>query len=181
MAAHEIYGKTPFGVVNRWLAADLEEQGIMIGKITGVDGKLYSRIIPASEQQGINDSRLGPSYRQAAYIVYNVDDDDAIESHYKKNEGIVYAVFSPDPQKIVDTIYCAQDLFSRRDWSVEDLNNFDPTGPFEFLNMKFEEITGLEPVKQEDGRWGSMIYVRYEYAARNIIGTPGAKGQGRRA
>lgn len=185
------YSKFAFGVINRWVGVDLEQHGLMNRTVT-LDGKAYPTIIPARETPEVSDSRIvdASNDRQTPYILYHVQNDEENSSVYKKCEAIVYYVYSPTASKTMSVLSCIQDLAARLDWSVSDLNHFNDTNlvnpskfdsQFSFVKVTFEEITGPEPIKQEGGRYGGIVTIGYEYVLNDIIGEPGAIGQGRRA
>ncbi len=183
------YKKFAFGVINRWIGADLEAQGLMTRTVT-VEGKSYPTIIPARDTPEVSDSKIDASHdRQTPFILYHVQNDEENSSVYKKCEAIVYYVYSPTAERTMAILACIQDLAARLDWSVFDLNHFNDSNTanpnkfdsqFSFVKVTFEEITGPEPIKQEGGRFGGIVTIGYEYVLTDIIGEPGAIGQGRR-
>lgn len=182
------YKKFAFGVINKWVGTDLEAQGLM-SRTVAVEGKQFPTIIPARDTPEVSDSVDVTSNRQTPFILYHVQNDEQNSTVYKKCEAIVYYVYSPSVEKTMAILACIQDLTSRLDWSVFDLNHFNDsntTNPnkfdsqFSFVNVTFEEITGPEPIKQEGGRFGGIVTIGYEYVLTDIIGEPGAIGQGRR-
>lgn len=185
MANHPVYGKLPFAVINRFVMADLKAKNLIKDKVT-YQGKDYVTMIPAQQNQGVT-SATDPAYRQDAFIVYGVQNDEDMNTPWIRCESVVYAIYGPTAQTVFEIMYCIQDLTARKDWSVADLTHFmdfqstvDATSPFTFTDMTFEEISGLEPTMQEDGRFAGMVSVNYEYTFNDIIGAPGALGQGRR-
>lgn len=183
------YNKFAFAAFNRWVSADLDQNGLMDIDIV-VKNKTYSTMIPARETPEVANSVAYPEFdRQTPYILYHLQNDEENSTVYKKCESITYAVFGPTSAKVMAIVACIQDLTARLDWSVIDLNDFndsntiDPNNfdsQFSFVGMTFEEITGPDPIKQEGGRYGGMVSISYEYVLTDIIGEPGAKGQGRR-
>src|SRR5574338_674182 len=169
-----IYDRYAYAVLNRFIGAELEAQQLLNRKVT-VNGQQYSTMMPAGETPEVNDS-VDPDLRQTAYIVYSLDDDNDILEPYKMCESLTYAVFAPPVSKVASIMHCIQDLMHRQDWTVYDLEAWqrqnDPTSPFHFLNIEFEHISGLEPVKQEGGRYASLIGFHYEYCYNKINGVP---------
>lgn len=179
--SHPIYGKFPFATMNRWIGDDLATQNLMPKTVKAQDGKMYPTIIPGGEKPEQADSiATNPSLRSEVYILYGVDNDEAVMLPYKKCEAITYAILGPTVQRVAQVLYCIYDLTSRHDWSVDDLNYSDANSPFEFISMTFEEITGFEPVKQEGGRYAAIASIHYEYVFKSINGAPGTTGVGRR-
>lgn len=176
------YKKFAYAVINRWIGEDLKEQGLM-ERTVDVDGKQFPTIIPARETPEVSDSVDVSANRQTPYILYHLDNDEENSTVYKKCEAIVYVVYSPTAEKTMAILACIQDLTSRLDWSDSDLNLFNSATPnqFSFMNVVFEDISGPQAIKQEGGRYGGMVTISYEYVLNDIIGEPGAKGQGRRA
>lgn len=177
--AHAIYGKFPYAAINKFIAAELASEGLMPKTVVGVDGNTYSTMTPGGESPGTADSRA-TALRSEAYILYGVDNDESLDTPYKKCEGLTYAILGPSVQRVSEIMYCIQDMMSRNDWSVNDLNDFDASSPFHFISVTFEEISGFEPVRDEGGRYGAMVGIHYEYVYNNINGVPGSPGQGRR-
>lgn len=176
------YKKFAFGVINRWIGADLEAQGLMSRTVT-VESKSYPTIIPARDTPEVSDSKIDASHdRQTPFILYHVQNDEENSSVYKKCEAITYVVYSPTSERTMAILACIQDITARMDWSVDDLNYFNDATPnqFHFTNITFEEISGPQPIKQEGGRYGGIVTIGYEYVLNDIIGEPGAIGQGRR-
>lgn len=176
---HPLYGKFAYAVFNRFVANDLAVQNLMPKNVVGLDGKQYPTLMPGGQTPEVTES-INSNLRQHAFIVYGIENDEDLGQPYKKCESITYAIFAPTTQKVGEIMFCIQDLTSRQDWSVSDINRFEPNSGFHFLAMTFEEISGFEPQRQEGGRYAAMVSINYEYAFDNINGIPGSIGQGRR-
>lgn len=179
---HAVYGKFPFQAINRYVAANLLLENLMPKTVVGTDGETYSTIMPGGETSGVADQRVPVDtvLRSQTYIVYGIDNDESLDTPYKKCEGLTYAILGPSVARVAEVMYCIQDLLSRNDWTVNDLNDFDMSSPFHFISVTFEEISGFEPVRDEGGRYAAMVGIHYEYVYNNINGVPGSPGQGRR-
>lgn len=176
-----IYDKYAYAAINRFVAADLAAQGLL-EKTVLVNGVNYSTMMPAGQSPEVNDS-VDPALRQTAYIVYGLDDDNDIIEPFKMCESLTYSIFAPTVSRVSSIVHCIQDLMHRQDWTIFDIERWkaqnDASSPFRFLTIEFEHVSGLEPVRQEGGRYASLVGLHYEYCYNKINGAPGSVGQGR--
>jgi hypothetical protein len=174
------YNIFPFAVVNRFVLDQLNTNNIMTPTVIA-NGNTLSSITPGGEIPEFNNADLqGKSEAARAFIVYTVamslGKDVMIDE-----ETLTYTVVGTSVSKVMEITYFIRELTRRFDWSAQHINNWtrthDATTAFHFLEMRSEMIVGPQPVRQEGGRYATMLSIKYSYVENNN-GNPSSDTKG---
>lgn len=176
-----IYDTFPFTPIIRYVADQLDADGIMPKTITLQDGFEMPTIIPIQQEKELNDTLSLGDQRQTPMIVYSIEHlPDRYEKDYywKDGETITFHVFSPNVNYVNKILYRLRDLFDKADWSAERLNDHDQDGVYRYLFTSYKYMMMAEPTNQEGGRYYGQMTIYYEYINNNIVDDPSSLDKG---
>ena len=169
------YNIFAFAAVNRFILDELNNAGIMTPTVIA-NGVTLSSITPGGEIPELNNVDLtGANDSETSFIVYTVAQSAGTDVVIDA-ETLTYTVVGLSVSKVMEITGFIRQLTRRLDWSAQHLNhwisNYNPDSPFFFLQMNNEMVVGPHPVRQEGGRYATMLSIKYSFVENNIDGDP---------
>ena len=177
------YNVFAFAAVNRFILDELNNAGIMTPTVIA-NGITLSSITPGGEIPELNNVDLtGANDAETSFIVYSVSQSAGTDVVIDA-ETLTYTVVGLSVSKVMEITGFIRQLTRRLDWSAQHINNwirnYNPQSPFFFLQMNNEMVVGPQPVKQEGGRYATMLSLKYTFVENNTIEDPSSDYKGMR-